>query len=438
MVEVSKPEEKLVKILVVGVGGGGNNVVNHMIDEGIDSVDYISVNTDAQDLQVNKANRTIQIGEKVAAGLGAGANPTKGQEAALESQEMIAEELRGADMVFVTCGMGGGTGTGAAPVVAKIAKDQGILTVGVVTKPFFWENRTEVAEAGIAVMKESVDTLIVIPNDNIAKMISKNTDYDEAMAMVDEVLMNAVRGLTDLINKQGKPNLDFSDVSTVMRDKGIAYIGMGSAKGEQSALEATKFAVDSQLLDNSVSGASNIIISICGGAGFNDCAEAASYVRDMVAPRAGVFFGRIDSDSDETTVTVIATGMPEAADNQQAQTQSPFMNGFRNSGNNGRITPINQGVVTPNPANTATPNPALNRSGFAGVGGFGVGSTTPTYGATGSSFGSYGAGASAAPNPSAGASSIPNPSIGGIPTPPQPKATVAATELNVPNFLSRK
>lgn len=438
MVEVSKPEEKLVKILVVGVGGGGNNVVNHMIEVGIDSVDYISVNTDAQDLQVNKANRTIQIGEKVAAGLGAGANPTKGQEAALESQEMIAEELRGADMVFVTCGMGGGTGTGAAPVVAKIAKDQGILTVGVVTKPFFWENRTETAEAGIAVMKDSVDTLIVIPNDNIAKMISKNTDYDEAMAMVDEVLMNAVRGLTDLINKQGKPNLDFSDVCTVMRDKGVAYIGMGSAKGEQSALEATKYAVDSQLLDNSVSGASNIIISICGGAGFNDCAEAASYVRDMVAPRAGVFFGRIMSDSDETTVTVIATGMPEAGDPGQAPVQSPFAHGFGNTGNGGRLTPINQGVVTPNPAANPAPNPTFNRTGFSGVGGFGVGSTTSTYGSGAAGFGGYGGATSTTPNPAAGTASVPNPSVGGIATPPQPKPTVAATELNVPNFLSRK
>ena len=246
MLEIKTNEaEAAAKIIVVGVGGAGNNAVNRMIDEKIDGVEFIGINTDKQALTLCKAPKHIQIGEKLTKGLGAGAKPEVGEKAAEESVEDIAEALKGADMVFVTCGMGGGTGTGAAPVVARIAKEMGILTVGVVTKPFRFEAKTRMVNAlsGIERIKENVDTLIVIPNDKLLEIVDRRTTMPEALKKADEVLQQAVQGITDLINVPSIINLDFADVQTVMKDKGIAHIGIGDGKGDDKALEAVKMAV---------------------------------------------------------------------------------------------------------------------------------------------------------------------------------------------------
>ena len=243
MLEIIENESNLsAKIIVIGVGGAGNNAVNRMIDESISGVEFIGINTDSQALQLCKAPTAIQIGEKLTKGLGAGAQPEIGEKAAEENVEELTQAIKGADMVFVTCGMGGGTGTGAAPVVAKIAKQMGILTVGVVTKPFRFEARTRMtnAEAGIEKLKESVDTLIVIPNDKLLEIVDRRTTMPEALKKADEVLQQAVQGITDLINVPGLINLDFADVKTVMVDKGVAHIGIGSATGDDKAIEAVK------------------------------------------------------------------------------------------------------------------------------------------------------------------------------------------------------
>jgi len=246
--------ESAAKIIVIGVGGAGNNAVNRMVDEAIAGVEFIGVNTDKQALQLCKAPNTIQIGEKVTKGLGAGAQPEVGRQAAEESSEELRQAMQGADMVFVTCGMGGGTGTGASPVVAGIAKEMGILTVGVVTKPFRFEARTRMnnALAGIENLKKNVDTLIVIPNDKLLEIVDRRTTMPEALKKADEVLQQAVQGITDLINLPALINLDFADVQTVMTDKGIAHIGIGHAKGDDKALEAVKQAVASPLLETKV------------------------------------------------------------------------------------------------------------------------------------------------------------------------------------------
>ena len=267
MLEIKLPEtETAAKIIVVGVGGAGNNAVNRMIDENVAGVEFIGVNTDKQALQLCKAPSPMQIGEKLTKGLGAGAKPEVGEKAAEESKDDIQQSFKGADMVFVTCGMGGGTGTGAAPVIAKIAKDMGILTVGIVTKPFRFEakQRMQNALSGIAKLKESVDALIVIPNDKLLELVDRRTTMPEALKKADEVLLQAVTGITDLINVPGLINLDFADVQTVMKDKGIAHIGIGKAKGDDKALEAVKQAVASPLLDTSIEGASDVIINVSG------------------------------------------------------------------------------------------------------------------------------------------------------------------------------
>ena len=247
--------EAAARIIVVGVGGAGNNAVNRMIDEKIDGVEFVGVNTDKQALQLCKAPKLLQIGEKLTKGLGAGAKPEVGEKAAEESSEEIAGALTGADMVFVTCGMGGGTGTGAAPVVAKLAKDMGILTVGVVTKPFRFEAKARMtnALAGINKIKDNVDTLIVIPNDKLLEIVDRRTTMPEALKKADEVLQQAVQGITDLINIPSVINLDFADVQTVMKDKGIAHIGIGEGKGEDKAMAAVKQAVESPLLETTIS-----------------------------------------------------------------------------------------------------------------------------------------------------------------------------------------
>lgn len=318
MLEIMTSEaDSSAKIIVIGVGGAGNNAVNRMIDENIGGVEFIGVNTDKQALTLCKAPTLIQIGEKLTKGLGAGAQPEIGEKAAEESSEELNAAIKGADMVFVTCGMGGGTGTGAAPVVAKIAKDMGILTVGVVTKPFKFEAKARMINAigGIERLKESVDTLIVIPNDKLLEIVDRRTTMPDALKKADEVLQQAVQGITDLINLPALINLDFADVQTVMKDKGMAHIGIGSAKGDDKALEAVKLAVASPLLETTITGASHVIINISGDISLMDANDAASYVQDLAGDNANIIFGaKFDETmTDEATITVIATGLEEIA-----------------------------------------------------------------------------------------------------------------------------
>lgn len=314
MLEIKTNEsEAAAKIIVVGVGGGGNNAVNRMIDEQIAGVEFIAINTDKQALQLSKAPTLMQIGEKITKGLGAGARPEVGEKAAEESSEEISAALKGADMVFVTCGMGGGTGTGATPVVARIAKDQGALTVGVVTKPFRFESKTRMANAmaGIEKLKESVDTLIVIPNDKLLEVVDRRTTMPEALKKADEVLQQGIQGITDLINVPSLINLDFADVQTVMTDKGIAHIGIGQGRGDDKALEAVKQAVASPLLETTIAGASHVIINVSGDITLMDASDAAEYVQELAGEQANIIFGAMydDSRADEATITVIATGL---------------------------------------------------------------------------------------------------------------------------------
>ena len=314
MLEIKTNEsEAAAKIIVVGVGGGGNNAVNRMIDEQIAGVEFIAINTDKQALQLCKAPTLMQIGEKITKGLGAGARPEIGEKAAEESAEEVSSALKGADMVFVTCGMGGGTGTGATPVVAKIAKEQGALTVGVVTKPFRFESKTRMNNAlsGIEKLKESVDTLIVIPNDKLLEVVDRRTTMPEALKKADEVLQQGIQGITDLINVPALINLDFADVQTVMTDKGIAHIGIGQGRGDDKALEAVKQAVSSPLLETTIAGASHVIINVSGDITLMDASDAAEYVQDLAGEDANIIFGAMydDARTDEATITVIATGL---------------------------------------------------------------------------------------------------------------------------------
>ncbi len=322
MLEIMSNEtESAAKILVIGVGGAGNNAVNRMVEDAIAGVEFIGINTDKQALLMCKAPVTIQIGEKVTKGLGAGAKPEIGQQAAEESEEEIRQAMEGADMVFVTCGMGGGTGTGAAPIVAGIAKEMGILTVGVVTKPFRFEAKTRMnnALAGIEKLKENVDTLIVIPNDRLLEIVDRRTTMPEALKRADEVLQQAVQGITDLITMPALINLDFADVQTVMKDKGIAHIGIGQAKGDDKALEAVKQAVTSPLLETTIEGASHVIINISGDISLIDANDAASYVQEMAGDNANIIFGAMydDTYADECSITVIATGLEDTTLKQE-------------------------------------------------------------------------------------------------------------------------
>lgn len=314
MLEIKTNEsEAAARIIVIGVGGGGNNAVNRMIDEQIAGVEFIAINTDKQALQLCKAPTLMQIGEKLTKGLGAGAQPDVGEKAAEESSEELAAAVKGADMVFVTCGMGGGTGTGATPVVARIAKEAGALTVGVVTKPFRFESRARMDNAmnGIDKLKENVDTLIVIPNDKLLEVVDRRTTMPEALKKADEVLQQGIQGITDLINVPSLINLDFADIQTVMKDKGIAHIGIGMGKGDDKALEAVKQAVASPLLETTISGASHVIINISGDITLMDASDAAEYVQELAGDNANIIFGAMydETKSDEATITVIATGL---------------------------------------------------------------------------------------------------------------------------------
>ena len=301
------------RIIIIGVGGAGNNAINRMVDANIGGVELVAVNTDKQDLQMCKTSNTLQIGEKLTRGLGAGGNPEIGQQSAEESAEDISALVKGADMVFVTCGMGGGTGTGAAPVVAGIAKEQGILTVGVVTKPFAFEGkRMGYAEAGIERLKDNVDSLIIIPNEKLLTLIDRKTSSNSAFAKADEVLQQSVQGITDLINQPALLNLDFADINSVMKDKGMAHIGIGTAKGDSRSLEAVQMAVSSPLLETTIEGATHVIVNLSGDVQLLDVSEAVDYVKSFTGDDTDVFVGLMqDEGTDEVTATVIATGLPE-------------------------------------------------------------------------------------------------------------------------------
>ncbi|CCJ33368.1 MULTISPECIES: cell division protein FtsZ [Caloramator] len=305
------------QIKVVGVGGGGNNAVNRMIEFGLKGVEFISINTDRQALNYSKATTKIQIGDKLTKGLGAGANPEIGQKAAEESIEQITQALKGADLIFITAGMGGGTGTGAAPVVAEIAKELGILTVGVVTKPFIFEGRQRMlnAEKGIMKLKEKVDTLVTIPNDRLLQVVDKKTPMTEAFKIADDILRQGVQGISDLITVPGLINLDFADVKTIMLNKGLAHMGIGRASGEGRAIEAAKQAISSPLLETTINGATGVLLNITGGSNLTmfEVAEAADQVRQAADPDANIIFGAVIDDTlgDEIRITVIATGFEE-------------------------------------------------------------------------------------------------------------------------------
>ena len=316
MLEIMTNEaESSAKIIVIGVGGAGNNAVNRMVEEAIGGVEFIGVNTDKQALTLCKAPTIIQIGEKLTKGLGAGAKPEIGEKAAEESIEEIKQAIQGADMVFVTCGMGGGTGTGAAPVVAGVAKEMGILTVGVVTKPFRFEAKTRMSNAlaGIEKLKESVDTLIIIPNDRLLEIVDRRTSMPEALKKADEVLQQAVQGITDLINLPALINLDFADVQTVMIDKGIAHIGIGEGKGDDKAMDAVQQAVSSPLLETTIEGASHVIVNVSGDISLTDANDAASYVQNLTGEDTNIIFGALydDKEADYVRITVIATGLDD-------------------------------------------------------------------------------------------------------------------------------
>ncbi|MGN1148477.1 MAG: cell division protein FtsZ [Lachnospiraceae bacterium] len=389
--------ESAAKIIVVGVGGAGNNAVNRMVDEKIDGVDFIGVNTDKQALQLCKAPKLLQIGEKLTKGLGAGAKPEVGQKAAEESAEEIEAALKGADMVFVTCGMGGGTGTGAAPVVAKIAKDLGILTVGVVTKPFRFEAKARMANAlaGIENIKGNVDTLIVIPNDKLLEIVDKRTTMPEALKKADEVLQQAVQGITDLINVPAVINLDFADVQTVMKDKGVAHIGIGTGKGDDKALEAVKMAVESPLLETTITGASHVIINVSGDITLNDASEASDYVRELTGDDVNVIFGAMydESQPDTCRITVIATGLESPTTKSTMGTKPGSFGNF--SGSNRFIQPSSY--------QTGMPDGGFKRN----------------------------------TEEQAGATPLNKPILNGITKPTDIRSNVEAKSLKIPDFLQR-
>lgn len=332
MLEVtSKDKVAGARIVVAGIGGAGGNAINRMIDENISNVEFVCINTDMQALSNSKASKIVQIGEKTTKGLGAGADPSVGEKAAEESLDEITQSFEGADMLFVTCGMGGGTGTGAAPIIAKQAKDRGILTVAVVTKPFKFErgDRMKNALQGIAKLSECVDTMIVIPNEKILAIVDKKTSIQDAFKMADEVLRQSVSGITDLITTNSMINLDFADVRTVMKDKGIAYVGIGKGKGEDKASDAVKMAVESPLLEASVDGATHLIVSVSGDISMYDASVATEYVTELAGDNVKCIFGADYSvtEPDTCTVTVIATGIrDDSMPSKMTSTQNVMFN----------------------------------------------------------------------------------------------------------------
>ena len=402
------------KIIVIGVGGAGNNAVNRMIDECIGGVEFVGVNTDKQALMLCKAPKLIQIGEKLTKGLGAGAQPEIGQKAAEESVEELTAAVKGADMIFVTCGMGGGTGTGAAPVVAEIAKEQGILTVGVVTKPFKFEAKTRMVNAvsGIDRLKECVDTLIVIPNDKLLEIVDRRTTMPDALKKADEVLQQAVQGITDLINVPALINLDFADVQTVMKDKGMAHIGIGSAKGDDKALEAVTHAVGSPLLETRIEGASHVIINISGDISLMDANDAVSHVQDLAGDNVNIIFGaKYDENmTDEVKITVIATGL----DGQQAAPAAKSAGKYQ--------TPIGSARGMAGTVRTAPSSVPPAATGARPVG---MGSGTS---------GLYGSNPGMAPSQAQPTTATPF-NYGGLKRPQKPESSVPQKNIEIPSFL---
>ncbi len=325
MFQFEEPSERLANIKVIGVGGGGNNAVNRMIDAGVRGVTFISVNTDKQALYTSKAEIKFQIGEKLTNGLGAGSKPEIGEKAAEENKADIAELVEGADMVFITAGMGGGTGTGAAPYIAGVAKSMGILTVAVVTKPFMFEgrNRMKNADLGLKKLKENIDTLVVIPNDKLLEISDKKTTMLEAFSLADDVLRQGIQGISDLIAIPAIMNLDFADVETIMSAQGLAHMGIGQATGENRALNAVKQAIQSPLLETSINGARGVLLNITGGTnmGIHEVNEAAKLIEEAADPEANIIFGaNIDETvGDSIKITVIATGFGENKEGDKAK-----------------------------------------------------------------------------------------------------------------------
>lgn len=400
MLEITTPGmESSAKIIVIGVGGAGNNAVNRMIEENIGGVEFIGVNTDKQALTLCKAPTLIQIGEKLTKGLGAGAQPEIGQKAAEENIDELTAAIKGADMVFVTCGMGGGTGTGAAPVVAKIAKEMNILTVGVVTKPFKFEAKVRMQNAlgGVERLKENVDTLIVIPNDKLLEIVDRRTTMPDALRKADEVLQQAVQGITDLINVPALINLDFADVQTVMKDKGMAHIGIGLAKGDDKAIEAVKLAVSSPLLETTITGATDVIINISGDISLIDADDAVSYVQDLAGETVNIIMGAKydDAMTDEASITVIATGLMDVAAAPKVMPNMKYSQTMPGRGTTTARTSSTLGGAT---------RPA---------GSYGTTATTATAGTT---FGT-------------------SASNGGIQRPKRPESSVHEKDIKIPEFL---
>ncbi|MBN2222692.1 MAG: cell division protein FtsZ, partial [Vallitaleaceae bacterium] len=324
MLEIKMNEKNTsAKIIVIGVGGGGNNAVNRMIEGNLEGVEFVAVNTDAQALQYSKAALKIQIGEKLTRGLGAGAKPEVGLKAAEESKDELAEIIKGSDMIFITAGMGGGTGTGAAPVIAALAKEMNILTVGVVTKPFDFEGKVRMNNAanGINELKKFVDTLIVIPNQKLLSVIDRRTTMRDAFKKADEILQQGVQGVSDLIYTPGVINLDFADVATVMSNKGVAHIGVGMARGENKAEEAARLAISSPLLETTIDGARHMLINISGDMNMSmfDANDAIQLIQEAAGNNANVIYGQSFNDAleDQIIVTVIATGFEEADEEVQ-------------------------------------------------------------------------------------------------------------------------
>ena len=345
MLEFEINNQNTAQIRVIGVGGGGCNAVNRMIEEGLKGVNFMSVNTDKQALNTSKADTKIQIGEKLTKGLGAGANPEIGQKAAEENFEEITKFITGADMIFITAGMGGGTGTGAAPVIAKAAKDLGILTVGVVTKPFTFEGkkRREHAEVGIKYLKKYVDSLVIVPNDRLLQISEKNTTMLEAFLKADDVLKQGVQGISDLIAEAGLINLDFADVKTVMSDRGVAHMGVGHGRGENRVEDAVKSAIESPLLETSINGAKAILLNVMGGydLGMLEINTIADQIEKAADEDAIVIFGSTIREDlqDEIIITVIATGFEER----------PSVEFGCNSGKNKPGNPVIENIGVKNP-----------------------------------------------------------------------------------------
>ena len=330
MPNITPDIEAFARIKVLGVGGSGGNAVNHMISSKVRGVDFIAINTDSQDLHRSLTKKRVHIGKNITRGLGTGMNPDLGKRAVEETRDEIQEVVKGADMVFVTCGLGGGTGSGASPMVARVAKELGCLTVAVVTKPFFFEGRqrSRIAEAALEDLRKEVDAIIVIPNDRLLSAISKDTSVKNAFAMCDEILRQAVEGISDLITTPGLINIDFADIRTVMENAGSALMGIGSASGENRAIEAAKAAINSPLLDVSITGSKGVLFSIAGGEDLTmfEIQDAAKVITESIDPEAKIIFGTVRDDKlkkNEIKITVIATGFPESNTPQSRPSATP-------------------------------------------------------------------------------------------------------------------